>query len=48
MLVLDDVTAPLLSSIVAEFLALGVKNVTKAALKKKPLPNCIGIYYISK
>jgi hypothetical protein len=48
MLILDDITTPLLSSVVVEFMALGVKNVTKAHLKKKPFPNYIGIYYISK
>ena len=29
-------------------MALGVKNVTKAHLKKKPCPTFVGIYYISK
>jgi lipid A disaccharide synthetase len=37
----------LLSSVVYYFFALGVKNITKIKLKKKPEPNCIGIYYLS-
>ena len=48
MLILDDTTSPILSAIVPEFLSLGVKNVTKASLVKKPYPNFVGIYFISK
>lgn len=48
MLILDEITTPLLSAIVPEFLSLGVKNVTKVNLVKKPFPTYAGIYYISK
>ena len=36
MLIIDEFTTPLLSSIVVEFFSLGVKNITKVSLKKKP------------
>jgi hypothetical protein len=48
MLILDETTQHILSSVVQEFLALGVKNVTRASLIKKPLPNYVGLYFISK
>ena len=46
-LILDEITTPLLSSAVSEFMSLGVKDITKATLKKKPCPTYAGIYYIS-
>lgn len=36
MLIVDEHTSPLLSSVVYYFFALGVKNITKITLKKKP------------
>jgi hypothetical protein len=47
MLVVDELTSSLLSSVVYYFFALGVKNITKITLKKKPEHSCIGIYYLS-
>lgn len=36
MLIVDDITSPLLMSVVYYFNILGVKNITKINLKKKP------------
>jgi len=48
MLIVDEITGNLLSSVVKEFFALGVLNITKIHLKKQPRPQSMGIYYISK
>ena len=48
MLIIDEFTTPLLSSIVVEFFSLGVKNITKVSLKKKPEPKFAGLYFISE
>lgn len=36
MLIVDDITGNLLSSVVKDFFALGVLNITKIHLKKQP------------
>jgi len=47
MLILDDVTTSLLSAVIQDFFCLGMKNVTKASLNKKPEMTYSGIYFIS-
>ena len=47
MLILDDQTTHLLSAIINSFHSLGVKNITKASLIKKPQPTFTSIYFIS-
>ena len=46
MLIIDDRTKEILTSLVSDFFSLGVKNITKISLKKKPEPNNLGIYFI--